>query len=171
MRSFLIFFLTVFISSAFSQNKVYLSGTLKDSISNQPLQFASVTNVTTRQTVLSNKNGFFKIAVSQNQLLSFASVGYNFDTVLINEKKLQKDTLHILLSPLTKSLADVTVYSNMKLSAYQSDSLKRRNDFFQTMSDHTLPVFSNGNSGSGIGLNLDRFYGREKRKKKAQRIC
>jgi len=57
MRSFLIFFLTVFISSAFSQNKVYLSGTLKDSISNQPLQFASVTNVTTRQTVLSNKNG------------------------------------------------------------------------------------------------------------------
>jgi len=167
MRSFLIFFLTVFISSAFSQNKVYLSGTLKDSISNQPLQFASVTNVTTRQTVLSNKNGFFKIAVSQNQLLSFASVGYNFDTVLINEKKLQKDTLHILLSPLTKSLADVTVYSNMKLSAYQSDSLKRRNDFFQTMSDHTLPVFSNGNSGSGIGLNLDRFYGREKRKKKA----
>ena len=130
MRSFLLLFLTFFISAAFSQNKIFLSGTLKDSISNQPLLFASITNVNTRQTVLSDKKGVFKIAVSQNQLLSFASVGYNFDTVFINEKVLQIDTLHILLSPLTRSLAEVTVYSNMKLSAYQSDSLKRRKEFF-----------------------------------------
>ena len=167
MRSFLLLFLTFFISAAFSQNKIFLSGTLKDSISNQPLLFASITNVNTRQTVLSDKKGVFKIAVSQNQLLSFASVGYNFDTVFINEKVLQIDTLHILLSPLTRSLAEVTVYSNMKLSAYQSDSSKRRKEFFQTISDHTLPVFSDGNSGSGIGLNLDRFYSKEKKKKKA----
>lgn len=166
MKYLSIIFLSCLVSFSFAQNKIFVAGTVKDSISGSPLSFASITNMNSHQTVLSDKNGFFRITVSLNQLLSFAYVGYNFDTVFVNEKILQKDTLHLLLRPLTKSLAEVTVYSNMKFSAYQSDSLKRRNDFFQTIGDYTLPVFSNGNSGSGIGLNLDRFYGREKRKRK-----
>ncbi len=152
-------------AASFSQNNLMMKGVLKDSITHNALPFASVTNMNTHQTVLSNKNGFFKISISLNQLLSVASVGYNFDTILMNEKNILKDTLHIFLSPLTRSLSEVTVYGKIKLSAYQLDSIKRRKDFFETMSEHTLPVFSNANSGAGIGLNLDHFYNREKRKR------
>lgn len=157
-------FLTAFAS--YSQNNLIIKGTVKDSITHQPVSFASVTNMNSHQTVLSDKNGHFKISVSINHLLSVASVGYNFDTLLMNEKNTQTDTFRIFLSPLTRSLADVTVYGKIKFSAYQLDSIKRRKDFFETMSDHTLPVFSNANSGAGVGLNLDHFYNREKRKRK-----
>ncbi|MDE3143562.1 MAG: carboxypeptidase-like regulatory domain-containing protein, partial [Bacteroidota bacterium] len=164
-----ILFFSVFCLAAFasySQSNQVIKGTLKDSITHQPLPFASITNMNTHQTVLSDKNGYFKISISLNHLLSVASVGYNFDTLLMNEKNTQADTLHIFLSPLTRSLAEVTVYGKIKLSAYQLDSIKRRKDFFETMGEHTLPVFSNANSGAGIGLNLDHFYNREKRKRK-----
>lgn len=152
---------------SFGQNKSSINGILKDSITKQPLPFASITNMNTRQTVLSDSQGRFKISASLNQLLSIASVGYNFDTIMVSEKKLITDSLYIFISPLTKSLETVTVFGKIKLSAYQSDSLRRRKDFFQTMSEHTQPVFSDGNSGAGIGLNLDHFYSREKRKRQA----
>ena len=99
-------------------------------------------------------------------MLSFAAVGYYFDTVRFTKEILLQDTIHIYLKPLTKSLANVTVYSNKKYSAYQLDSIQRRTEFFTGKSDYAIPTFSNGNSGTGIGLNLDHFYNREKRKKK-----
>jgi hypothetical protein len=122
------------------------------------------TNISLNKTVLSNKNGVFKISAGENQLLSFASVGYNFDTLRCTGTILQKDTLYIFLTPFRRTLQEVTVTS--KYTGYQLDSIERRNDFFQTMSDHTIPVASNANSGAGIGLNLDHFYDREKRKRK-----
>ena len=167
MRYLITFLLTCYGLISFAQNKNTINGVLKDSITQQAIQFASITNISSHQTVVSDKNGRFKISASLNQLLSIASVGYNFDTIRISEKKLKTDSLSIFVSPLTKSLEEVTVFGKSKLSAYQSDSLRRRKDFFQTMSEHTQPVFSDGNSGAGIGLNLDHFYNKEKRKRQA----
>ena len=96
-------------------------------------------------------------------------MGYNFDTVRINKDSLAKDTLVFYLAQLTHKLLDVTIISSKKYNAYQLDSIERRRDFFQTMSEHTQPVISGPNSGMGfgVGLNLDHFYNREKLKRNA----
>jgi hypothetical protein len=149
-----------------AQNKKLNAGLIKDSVTQSPVAFTAITNINTRKTVISNKNGVFHLLLTENSLLSFAAVGYNFDTLRITREMLSNDTLTILIKPLTKSLESVTVYSKIKYNSYQMDSIKRRNEFFLNKSDYSIPTFSNGNSGSGIGFNLDHFYGREKRKRK-----
>lgn len=166
MKYFFLAFCSLIITTVFSQDKNVLTGYLKDSITHEAVPYASITNLSSNKTVLSNKNGIFKIAVKENQLLSFASVGYTFDTLRISAKIISQDTIHIFLSPITISLQTVIVIGKIKYSAYQIDSIQRRKDFFQTMSEHTIPVASLANSGAGIGLNLDHFYNREKRKRK-----
>jgi hypothetical protein len=149
-----------------AQNKKLNTGLIKDSVTQSRVAFTAITNINSRKTVISNKNGVFHLLLTENSLLSFAAVGYNFDTLRITREMLSNDTLTILLKPLTKSLESVTVYSKIKYNSYQMDSIKRRNEFFLNKSDYAIPTFSNGNSGSGIGFNLDHFYGREKRKRK-----
>lgn len=149
-----------------AQKRVLHVGVIKDSATQEIITFTSITNLNNSKTVISNKAGLFYLNVDENSLLSFAAVGYYFDTVRISKEILLKDTIRIYLKPLTKSLANVTVYSNKKYSAYQLDSIQRRTEFFTGKSDYAIPAFSNGNSGTGIGLNLDHFYNREKRKKK-----
>jgi len=149
-----------------AQNKKLNTGLIKDSVTQSRVAFTAITNINSRKTVISNKNGVFHLLLTENSLLSFAAVGYNFDTLRITREMLSNDTLTILLKPLTKSLESVTVYSKIKYNNYQMDSIKRRNEFFLNKSDYAIPTFSNGNSGSGIGFNLDHFYGREKRKRK-----
>lgn len=166
MRYFFLLILCFTFGTGFTQNNILIIGCVKDSISHETIPYTSITNISIKKTVLTNKNGQFKINVIENQLLSFASVGYNFDTLRLTKKNLQIDTLYIFLSPLIRNLQGVTVISRLKYSAYQLDSLQRRKDFFQTMSDHTIPVASLANSGAGIGINLDHFYNREKRKRK-----
>jgi hypothetical protein len=166
MRYFFLFILCFTLSTGFTQNNMFIIGCVKDSISHEAIPYTSITNMSVKKTVLTNNNGHFKINVIENQLLSFASVGYNFDTLRLTKKVLQNDTIYIFLSPLIRNLQGVTVTSKVKYSAYQLDSLQRRKDFFQTMSDHTIPVTSLANSGAGIGFNLDHFYNREKRKRK-----
>jgi len=166
MKYILLALCILMMDSVFSQDKNILSGYLKDSITHEVIPYASITNISTNKTVLSNKKGLFKIAFKEGQLLSFAAVGYTFDTIRISEKISSLETVPVFLKPITISLETVYVIGSIKYSAYQKDSIQRRKDFFQTMSDHTQPVFSNGNSGAGIGLNLDHFYNREKRKRK-----
>ena len=165
MRYFFLLILCFTFGTGFTQNNI-LIGCVKDSISQETIPYASITNISIKKTVITNKNGQFKINAIENQLLSFASVGYNFDTLRLTKKNSPIDTLYIFLSPLIRNLQGVTVISRLKYSAYQLDSLQRRKDFFQTMSDHIIPVTSLANSGAGIGINLDHFYNREKRKRK-----
>jgi hypothetical protein len=164
MRYFFLLILCFALSTGFTQNNILITGCVRDSISHETIPYTSITNIGIKKTVLTNKNGQFKINAKENQLLSFASVGYTFDTLRLTKKNLLKDTLYIFLSPLTRNLEGVTVIS--RYSAYQFDSLQRRKDFFQTMSDHIIPVTSLANSGAGIGINLDHFYNRENRKRK-----
>ena len=166
MKFFLFLFLCICAFSLSAQNKKLNTGLIKDSITQYPVAFTAITNINTWKTVISNKNGVFHLLLTENSLLSFAAIGYNFDTLRITKEILAKDTLSIFLKPLTKSLESVTVYSKIKYNSYQMDSIKRRNEFFVNKSDYAIPTFSNGNSGTGIGFNLDHFYGREKRKRK-----
>jgi len=150
-----------------AQQKTAIVGIIKDSITNAIIEFASISNINKKNTIVSNTKGIFKIDIALNHLLSVAAVGYNFDTIRITEALLKSDTLYILMHPLSKRLADVTITTTTKYSQYQLDSIERRRDFFINKSDVKIPVVSLANSGVGIGINLDHFYKREKRKRSA----
>lgn len=141
-------------------------GYLRDSVTQEPIILASVTNLTTNKTVMTSATGRFKIELTENQVLSFAAVGYHFDTIQYKNKYLLTDTLALILPPLTFSLGNVTVTAR-GMSRYQLDSIERRKDFLQDIVNYTIPTVSIANSGAGIGLNLDRFSRRERNKRKA----
>ncbi len=162
--------LLVFIfmaGSVIAQDKPLFTGQVRDSVTQSPIAFASVTNLLTNKTVMSNKNGFFKIPLKESDLLSFASVGYYFDTIRITLKIINDEAAVFFINPITHQLNDVTVTAKTKFSRYQLDSMERRKNFFGTVSDHVQPVFSLANSGAGLGINLDHFYNREKRKRRS----
>lgn len=141
-------------------------GYLRDSATREPIAMGSVSNLHTGKTVVANHNGRFSIGVSRNELLSFAAIGYHFDTISYNASLLTGDTLTLYLVPLTQSLGNVTV-TGRGYNRYQLDSIERRKFFLQGRSDYRIPTVSKANSGAGIALNLDRFSRREKAKRRA----
>jgi hypothetical protein len=152
--------------AAQAQKKNEHWGYLRDSITREPIVLASITNLNTQTTVMTSASGRFKIELQENQVLSFAAVGYYFDTIHYNKQFLLQDTLSLYLSPLAHSLGNVTV-TTRGLSRYQLDSIERRKEFLQDIVDYTIPTVSKANSGAGIALNLDRFSRHEKNKRKA----
>lgn len=160
-------FVCLFLSvSAIGQKKKIVFGYLRDSVTNMPIILASVKNINTNTTTMTGNNGKFSIAVSENQVLSFAAVGYFFDTLQFTTLYNGQDTLFPVLHPLVRDLGNVTVTSRGK-GWYQLDSIERRNDFLQDISNYTIPTVSQANSGAGIALNLDRFSRHERNKRKA----
>ena len=167
MRVPLVIIATVlFFNISFAQKKNMVSGYLKDSTTNESIVLASVTNLTTKNTVMTSGSGLFKIELTENQVLSFAAVGYYFDTILFRKSLLKNDTLYLQLTPLAHSLGNVTVTSR-GMNAYQLDSLERRIEFMEDIVNYKIPAVSSANSGAGIALNIDRFQRKEKNKRKA----
>ncbi len=165
MRLFIICLLSVISVTVSAQKKPFVYGYLKDSITAEPIVLASVTNMTTGKTVMTNYKGLFKIPLEENQVLYFAAVGYHFDTALYNQRYSGKDTLLFLLPALQRNFSTVTVTA--KLNQYQSDSMERRKDFLQDIGNYTIPAVAQANSGAGIALNINRFSRYERNKRKA----
>jgi hypothetical protein len=161
--SFLLLMLFV-VLMANAQNKNERFGYLRDSATHEPIVLASVTNMNTKTTVMTSATGLFKIALTENQVLSFAAVGYHFDTIHYNKQFLLEDTLLLVLTPLVHNLGNVTVTFS-GLSRYQLDSLERRKDLIGDV-NYKIPTIAESNSGAGIALNLDRFSRHEKAKRK-----
>ena len=126
MKPLLLVMILLMSAYGYSQQKhPFIWGYLKDSVTQEPIILASVTNLNTRKTVMTSANGRFKIELSQNDILSFAAVGYYFDTIRYANQYLQQDTLALTLAPLTYSLGNVTVTAK-GMSRYQTDSMERR---------------------------------------------
>jgi hypothetical protein len=141
-------------------------GYLRDSVTHEPIPLASITNLNTGKVVMTGYTGRFRVEATNNQVFSFAAVGYHFDTITYSGRNPMKDTVTVYLSPLARDLGNVTVTAR-GYNRYQLDSMERRRDFLQGTVDHVKPIVSAGNSGAGIGLNLDRFSRHEKSKRKA----
>ena len=165
MRSFLLIFCccTVLLSQA-QKKKVY--GYLRDSVTMNPITLASVTNLNNKTTVMTSYNGRFLIELKENDILSFAGVGYHFDTVHCSAERLSLDTLLLFLKPLARDLGNVTVVAR-GWNRYQLDSMERRKDFLKDIANYTIPAVAQANSGAGIALNIDRFSRHERNKRKA----
>ncbi|MEI8074913.1 MAG: hypothetical protein WCH78_09195 [Bacteroidota bacterium] len=157
-------FLFCFQLSA-QKNKTVI-GYLRDSVTHAPIVLGSVTNNNTHETVMSGNSGRFKIHIKENEVLSYAAVGYHFDTVQFVHKLAMQDSIDIFASPLLHDLGNVTV-SSKGMSAYQMDSMERRNDLLHDMVSYKKPTFALSNSGAGLGISIDRFSKHEKSKRKA----
>lgn len=166
MSRILTFLLLLLSVSAIGQKKKIVFGYLRDSITNAPIALASVRNINTNTTTMTGNNGKFSITVGENHVLSFAAVGYFFDTLQYTSLYSQQDTLYPYLHSLSRDLGNVTVTAR-GMSRYQLDSIERRKDFLQDISNYTIPTVSQANSGAGIALNLDRFSRYERSKRKA----
>jgi hypothetical protein len=141
-------------------------GYLRDSVTHEPIALASVTNLNTGTTVVTGVTGRFRIDVAENHVLSFAAVGYYFDTIHFNKQFLLSDTISLYLAPLAHNLGNVTV-TGKGMNRYQLDSMERREEFLRAIVSYKIPAISQANSGAGIALNLDRFSKREKTKRRA----
>ena len=162
MKSIFTVLILIFCIQLKAQENHLIWGYLRDSATHEPIALASITNINTKQTVVSSSTGLFSITLFEKQVLSFAAVGYHFDTI----HYLLKDTLQLQLSPLVNDLGNVTVTSS-GMSRYQLDSMARRKDFLQEMVSYTQPTFAKANSGAGIALNIDHFSKHEKTKRRA----
>ena len=147
------------------KNKVVI-GYLRDSVTHAPIILGSVTNNKTHETVMSGNTGRFKIQVKENEVLSYAAVGYHFDTIQFVHKLVLQDSIEIYASPLSHDLGNVTVKSK-GMSAYQMDSIERRNDLLHDMVSYKKPTFELSNTGAGLGISIDRFSKHEKSKRRA----
>ena len=157
------------VSEAVAQKRKTVTGYLKDSVTSAPITLASVRNINTNTTVMTTGKGRFTIEVGENHILSFAAVGYFFDTLQYSNLYLVQDTLYPFLTPLARDLGNVTV-TTRGMSRYQLDSMERRKDFLQDIVNYTIPTVSQANSGAGIALNLDRFSRHEKNKRRAMQF-
>ncbi|MCW3086671.1 MAG: carboxypeptidase-like regulatory protein [Sediminibacterium sp.] len=166
MRTAIFILLILCGVQAQAQKKNSTWGYLRDSVTHEPIVLASVTNLATSQTVMTSATGRFRIDLKENQVLSFAAVGYHFDTIHYTNQFLLADTLALFLSPLAHNLGNVTVTAR-GMSRYQLDSMERRKDFLQDIVNYTIPTVSKANSGAGIALNIDRFSRHERNKRKA----
>jgi hypothetical protein len=167
------FYLVIFVIAAclttssysFAQKSDKKIGVLKDSTTQMPIVLASVTNLTTRETVMTSSAGKFSIAVKPKDILSFAAVGYYFDTLMVTQEN-SMGAIAAYLKPLGAYLGNVTV-SSKGLNRYQLDSMERRKEFLQGIAGYMIPAVAKANSGAGIALNIDRFSKNEKKKRRA----
>jgi len=166
MKWLLVSFGFLFCLQVSAQKNKQVIGYLRDSITHAPIVLGSITNINTHETVMSGSTGRFKINVKENEILSYAAVGYHFDTVQYVHKLAKQDSIEIYASPLSHDLGNVTV-SAKGMTAYQMDSLERRQDLLKDMVSYKKPTFALANSGAGLGISIDRFSKHEKNKRRA----
>jgi hypothetical protein len=105
-----------------AQAQTMLYGVVLDSATNTPMSKVSINNLTSKDGVLTDFRGRFAIEVKDDQYLKISYVGYNWQSVHIDEVK-NFDFLTIKLSFKKNILQDVTI--ERQLTLYQKDSLRR----------------------------------------------
>jgi hypothetical protein len=81
------------------------------------VQLANISNIRTKERWISNRNGFFKISVHQNDTIKITAIGYQNIFIPIKNilTKNLNDTIIILMTPISYQLKDVDVIrSNSK---------------------------------------------------------
>ncbi len=144
-------------------------GYIRDSINNEPIELASVTNTTHKSTVITNNQGQFKISIAKNDVLTVSAVGYRYFTVVYSGLIAAADTIQLYLIPISRNLNNVTV-KNSGVSQYTLDSLERNMEFKEAMISPPVKAVELSNSGAGFGISLNRLSSREKSKRKATEL-
>jgi hypothetical protein len=162
LKPYSLLFILFFISLKVSAQKVTIYGHLKDSITQYPIEGATITNVTTRQKATSDANGLFHIQAAPSDFFYILARSYRPDTFTF--QSMHHDTVTIILSPTGNVLPGVTVTTSY--TRYQLDSVKRRKDFEENMGHPLSTIASSHGEGFGLTVNLDRFFKKKYKNRK-----
>lgn len=110
MRS-IIFVWMMVLASAVSGQSVTLRGEVIDLRSEERLKHATVLNLQSKQSVLTDHQGEFVIAGAENDSITISAVGYLTDTVVIFSAN---KFVSVQLKPLTKALEEVVISGTMR---------------------------------------------------------
>jgi hypothetical protein len=145
--------------------QIWVNGYSKDKLSQDP-----VANVEVRSSLsntLSDSNGFFRIRVTEGDIISVKKSGYRFDTIHFSFHSIDSNLI-VYMDPLGSIMKNVTVITSY--SAYQVDSLRRKMLFDEGRSKTSF-VSRQYHQGFGLVLNLDRFTkSRDKNLKKQREL-
>jgi hypothetical protein len=159
----------VFFMCIQTQAQQTVWGYIRDSVTNEPIELASVTNTSHKSTVITNNQGLFKINIVKNDVLTVSAVGYRYYTVVYNGLIAASDTIQLYLVPISRNLNNVTV-KNSGISQYTLDSLERNTEFKEAMISPPVKAVELANSGAGFGISLNRLSKKEKSKRKATEL-
>lgn len=144
----------IFIAIQSNAQQTVLKGFLLDSVTFYPINGATIKNSDSRQKVLTDEKGFFRILASPNDVIYAIATGYHFDTLRFS--LLLSDTVTLYLVPSGKILPNVTVQSGF--NPYQLDSLRRLQEYKENTGTKLKRVSAPNNGSFGIGINLDRLF-------------
>lgn len=107
MKFFFVLFSSFFFTLSFAQNPL-INGRIRDAHTNEPLAFVNVIYNEGKHGVVSNIDGFYKIADGRhNTTLTFSLIGYESET--INLDTISGNEVNIYLKPTTVDLQEVVV--------------------------------------------------------------
>jgi hypothetical protein len=161
----LLLLLTFIASVGFAQKKT-VTGFVTDSATNAPLANVQVSNLTDSKKTTTDGKGKFSLSVDVNDILFFTKDDYKFQSFRYN--LLMEQTLQVRMSVLPHILPGVTVQASY--SKYQSDSVKRLDDFNKELVSPQYKAVQNNSSGAGAVVNLDFFTSKEKSKRRAVKL-
>lgn len=155
----------VFSKNCLGQARKIITGSAVEKAGNGPISLASITNLSIGKTTISRSNGTFEIEASTGNIIAYSANGYYADTLFLREESYKSGSLILVLRPLPSTLSGVIVMGSY--SQYQIDSVERRKSFLQDVGapQHTVGGITNPDVGFGVGINLDRWS--KKRKKRA----
>jgi hypothetical protein len=165
MKCFVLMFLGLSFYLAGAQ-KVTVHGVVKDSARHLSVSYATIRNLSADQTLYADEKGQFTLGMEPKGLLYISSIGYVTDTVEFKAFGSNEEPLVIHLKPFVKELQGVTV-SAKAYDQYQYDSMARRKQFIADGGLPTLKASGLPNQGYGYALNIDKFIGPEKKKRKS----
>lgn len=157
--------LVMFSVIGYAQKKT-ITGFVTDSATNAPLANVQVSNLTDNRKTTTDSKGKFSLPVEINDVLYFTKDDYRFQS--FRYSLLMEQTLQVRMSVLPHVLPGVTVQANY--SKYQSDSVKRLDDFNKQLVSPEYKAVQNNSSGAGAVINLDFFTGKEKSKRRAVKL-
>ena len=146
----LVLICALFLSSVSAQSQGWITGVVKDSLNGSPIAKATVSGSLGK--VSTDNKGSFTIQVIEGETLIAAAKDYLFTTLLI--KNNIDTTLNFYLVPIGRALENINIATNQ--TAYQIDSIRRRNAFESGVSKQTA-VSKLTHPGFGLVINLDHF--------------
>ncbi|MBP6410617.1 MAG: TonB-dependent receptor [Pseudarcicella sp.] len=157
-----IFIIFSVLFNSLAQEKILLSGFVKDSISGEKLVGASIFCINSQQGIVTNNYGFYSLTVPKETLtIKLSHVGYKSQTILVNAR--QQEVLTLKLSPTIAQIEEVVVkhhqstlsdLGKINLSVAklkQVPSFLGETDIIRALA--TTPGISTGTEGN-TGLNI-----------------
>lgn len=156
--------LLILLSFSFpAKAQVWIKGYLKDEASHRAIANGEVRS--SFSNALTDSNGFFRIKANEGDIISAKKFGYRFDTIHFSFGKIDS-TLTLYLEPLGRVMQNVTVRTSY--SAYQVDSMRRREAFDEGLSKTTL-ISKQPHEGFGLVFNIDRLTKSKDRHREKQK--